>query len=125
MALFSEYGPVTLKMTTNKEYIFSELQKATKGLAATSVVELQTVFGDDCLDELALDFSLFVNAATPFIEKIDSSGLKLLLEIDGDLGRISGVENYHMWTHEAFLEDHNWSSIRRKAEIAVQHFSWS
>jgi len=111
-------------MSPNKEYIFSELEKATKGLAAATLAELRASYRDDCLDDLAEDFSTFVSAVVPFLEKTDQPGLKLLLEIDEYLESISGCENSHLWTRQAFLDDHNWSSIRGKAVFAVQHFSW-
>lgn len=111
-------------MTVDREWVFTGLKKATIGLTTSSVEDLITVFGDDSLDELALDFENFYKAAAPFLEEADQFGLSLLSEIDQHLENLSGRMNLEMWTHKAFLYHSEWEKIRQQAIIASQHFSW-
>jgi len=112
-------------MTVDKEWIFTELKKAALGLTTTTIEDLLAVFGEDSLDELALDFNNFYRAAIPFLQETDQLGLSLLSDIDEHLDKISGRINAEMWTHKSFLHHGEWASIRKKAVTASQHFSWN
>ncbi len=110
--------------TIDDNWILEELKKATKNLTITTIEDLDSVIGEASLDELALDFDNILEVATPFLLENDHKGLVILRDIDEHLELISGIENEHLWTARAFLEDSVWDAIRLKAKAAIEYFNW-
>ena len=104
--------------------VLSELRQAVEALskpADEQLAYLSSLFNGTgvIVDELALEFD---DALRCSLDSITGPVRQQLMELDGQLSKMSGPHNAMLWNEDALRNREEWNEVRRLAKLCLNCF---